>query len=104
MSAFLLAPSARVDLEEIWNYYAMELQNLEAADRIRDELFDAFRKLVRTPGLGHFRNDLAADPLRFWRVRSYLIIYRPEKCPLEIVRILHGARDVQAILGGESPV
>ena len=55
--------------------------------------------LPSPPGMGHFRSDLAAEPLRFWRVRSYLIIYRSEKRPIEIVRILHAARDVQAILG-----
>jgi plasmid stabilization system protein ParE len=101
MSNFLIAPDARFDLDEIWSYYAVDLQNLETADRIRDEIFEALRKLARTPGLGHFRSDLAREPLRFWSVRSYLVIYRAEKRPLEIVRVLHGARDVQAILGGE---
>ncbi len=101
MSDFLLAPAARIELDEIWSYYAIELQNPDAADRIRDEIFDAFRKLVQMPGMGHWRGDLAAEPLRFWAVRSYLIIYRSEKRPIEIVRVLHGARDVQAILGGQ---
>jgi plasmid stabilization system protein ParE len=45
--------------------------------------------------------DLAKESLRFWHVRGYLIIYRSEKHPIEIVRVLHGARDVQAILGGQ---
>jgi len=99
MSAFLIAPAARTELEEIWDYYAVELQNPDVADRIRDEIFNAFRKLADTPGVGHFRSDLSAEPLRFWRVRKYLIIYRSEKQPIEIVRVLHGARDVQAILG-----
>jgi plasmid stabilization system protein ParE len=31
-------------------------------------------------------------------VREYLIIYRGEKRPLEIVRVLHGKRDVRALL------
>jgi len=101
MNDLLIAPEARFDLDEIWSYYAIDLQNPDVADRIRDELFDALRKLARTPGIGHFRSDLAGEPLRFWCLRSYLIIYRGEKRPVEIVRVLHGARDVQAILGGE---
>lgn len=76
----------------------MELENPEAAGHIRDELFDAMRLLAQTPGMGHFRSDLAKEPLRFWLVRSFLIIYRGEKRPIEIVRVLHGARDVAAIL------
>jgi plasmid stabilization system protein ParE len=54
MSGYLIAPAARDELEEIWNYYAVELQNPDAADRISDEIFDAFAKLVQTPELGHF--------------------------------------------------
>ena len=101
MSEYLIAPAACNELDEIWDYYATELQNPDAADRISDEIFKAFDKLARTPGMGHFRSDLAAEPLRFWHVRSFLIIYRSEKRPIEVVRVLHGARDVQAILGGQ---
>jgi toxin ParE1/3/4 len=95
---FLLAPIARADLHEIWDYYASEIQNIDLADRIRDELFAAFDKLAQAPGIGHHRSDLVAEPLRFWRMRDYLIIYRSEKRPIEIVRVLHGKRDVQALL------
>jgi plasmid stabilization system protein ParE len=35
----------------------------------------------------------------FWPVYSYLIIYRPDKKPLEVLRVLHGNRDVTRILG-----
>jgi toxin ParE1/3/4 len=101
MSSFIIAPVARSDLGEIWDYYAVELENPDAADRIRDEIFEAFHKLVKTPGMGHFRSDLAKEPLRFWLVRRYLILYRSEKRPIEIVRVLHGSRDVQAILDGK---
>jgi antitoxin ParD1/3/4/toxin ParE1/3/4 len=57
------------------------------------------RRLAEAPGLGHLRDDLTDEPLRFWAVYSYLIVYRPETDPLEIVRVLHGARDVRAVLG-----
>jgi plasmid stabilization system protein ParE len=32
-------------------------------------------------------------------VRNYLIIYRSETKLIQVVRVLHGARDVQALLG-----
>lgn len=70
MSSFVLAPVARDDLHEIWDYYAIEIQNVDVADRIRDELFDAFGELVKMPGMGQHRSDLSAEPLRFWRVRD----------------------------------
>lgn len=103
MNEFLIAPEARLDLQEIWSHYAIDLQNPDAADRMRDEIFEALRKLAKNPGIGHLRSDLAAEPLRFWCLRSYLIIYRAENRPVEIVRVLHGARGVHAILGGERP-
>lgn len=56
------------------------------------------RKLAEFPGLGHVREDLAEEPLRFWAVYSYLIIYRSNQRPIEIIRVLHGAQDVRAIL------
>jgi plasmid stabilization system protein ParE len=57
-------------------------------------------KLSKTPGIGHLRRDLAAEPLHFWRVCRYLIIYRSEAKPVQIARVLHAAQDVEAILAG----
>lgn len=72
-------PAARDDLVEIWDYYAITIGNVDVEDRFRDELFTTFGELAKTPGIGHYRNDLVAEPLPFWRVRKYLIIYRSEK-------------------------
>ncbi len=104
MSGYVISPIASIDLDEMWDYCAIELQNPDVADRIRDEVFTAFRQLAIMPGMGHFRSDLAAEPLRFWRVRNYLVVYRSEKTPIEIVRVLHGARDAQVILGDYSAI
>lgn len=98
MNRFILSPAAFQDIQEIWGYFAHELQNLEVADRIRDELFQAMKKLGEKPGLGHFRSDLSSEPLRFWLVRNFLVIYRSELQPIQIVRILHGSRDIQTLL------
>lgn len=54
--------------------------------------------LAQSPGLGHTRDDLTSLPLRFWPVFSYLIVYDPARRPIEIVRVLHGARDLRRIL------
>jgi len=70
VSGFVLAPAARLDLLEIWDYYAVTVENVDLADRIRDELFAGFGELVKTPGMGHYRSDLVAEPLRLWRVRG----------------------------------
>jgi len=96
MSRFVLTPAARGDLEEIVDFIAMD--SPDAAQRIRRELRNSMRMLARTPGMGHFRRDLSDEPLRFWQVYSFLIIYRPETRPLQILRVLRAARDVKTIL------
>ncbi len=54
--------------------------------------------LGNTPGAGHLREDLTDEPVKFWSVFSYLIIYDPIAQPIEIARIVHGSREVSAIL------
>jgi antitoxin ParD1/3/4/toxin ParE1/3/4 len=50
---------------------------------------------------GHAREDLTKHPLRFWTVQpypNYIIVYHPKTDPLQIIRILHGGRNIAAIL------
>jgi plasmid stabilization system protein ParE len=96
MNRYVLTPAARGDLEELADYIAKD--NPDAAQRVRRDLRDSMRMLARTPEMGHFRKDLCDEPLRFWQVYSYLIIYRPETRPLQILRVLRAARDVRTLL------
>jgi plasmid stabilization system protein ParE len=95
MQEYILSPTALDHLQGIWDFIASE--NSEAADRIVDELFAAFEYLAKWPGSGHTRSDLTRRNVRFWPVRSYLVVYR-ESVPLQIVSIFHGARDLPSIL------
>lgn len=96
MSRYLLSAEAQADLEEIVDFIADD--NPQAAERVLHQLRAAIGRLAELPHLGHLRQDLVAEPLRFWQVYSYLIVYRPEKKPLEVVRVLHTSRDVQRLL------
>jgi len=59
----------------------------------------AFRLLARFPQTGHKRAGVDTnEPVLFWPVGSYVVAYRPEPRPLVILRILHGARDLDALL------
>jgi antitoxin ParD1/3/4/toxin ParE1/3/4 len=93
----ILTPRAKRDVNEIWDYIAND--NIEAADRVLDALESAMVKLAKSPGIGHWREELADKSHRFWLVYSYLIVYGHEAKPLQIVRVLHAGRDVQNILG-----
>ncbi|MBI4581188.1 MAG: type II toxin-antitoxin system RelE/ParE family toxin [Planctomycetes bacterium] len=95
---FTLSDPASQDFDEIVSY-VLEQSGLQRAQHVADHLYEAFQKLAEMPGLGHKREDLTSLPVRFYEVWSYLVIYKPETRPLEVVRILHGARDVEALLG-----
>ena len=96
MTSYILAPETVRDLHDLWDYIAAE--NVDAADRMIDTLFAAFEQLAAMPGLGHTREDLTDQPLRFWTVGAYLVIYRAERIPIEIVAVTRGGRDIPRLL------
>ena len=98
MSQPHISEEAVADLDEIWLYIARG--SVRAADRVLDEIYEAMIRLNKMPHIGHLREDLAREPLRFWPVRSYLIIYRPDRRPIEIVRVISGYRDIGELLQG----
>lgn len=98
MGRFALTPAARDDLADI-EFYIRERGSPHAAKRVGLELRQAMRRLADMPGMGHLRGVVADESLRFWSVYSYLIVYRPETKPLQVLRIVHGARDIPAVLG-----
>lgn len=97
MKRYVLTPSAKRDVDDIRDYIAND--NIEAAGRVLNALESAMLKLAKNPGVGHWREKLADKRHRFLLVYSYPIVYRHEAKPLQIVRVLHAARDVQSILG-----
>ncbi|MFW6012291.1 MAG: type II toxin-antitoxin system RelE/ParE family toxin [bacterium] len=99
MARFILSPEAAEDLREIVDFIAQE--NPSAARRFLGKLRNEMERIAASPGIGHLREDLTARQVRFWPVGRYLIVYRSEDGPPEIARVLHGARDVAAVLGTE---
>ena len=99
MSGYLLTPTAQHDLAGIRDYYLGEF-SARAARQILTEFVGAFRFLSKTPRAGHSRVDLAEDrPILFWPVRDFLVIYKADAAPLEIVTIVRGSRDIPALIG-----
>jgi toxin ParE1/3/4 len=87
------------------DYLAREA-SLETALRFYDAARSTFEKIAQMPALGERRD--SANPrlagLRVWRVEGFekhLIFYRPTEGGIEIVRVLHGARDIDSVLDVE---
>jgi|SRR5258708_6047765 plasmid stabilization system protein ParE len=98
MSGYVLSADADLDLDGIWEYIARD--NIDAADRWIEKLFNVFDSLSRTPGIGHKREDLTAYPVLFFPVGAYVVIYRAIGQAVEIVAVTQGSRDVPSFLRG----
>lgn len=100
MKGLLFSQAAHEDLLEIWCYIAKD--NPDAADLLEHDIRLEAQTLVALPTLGHRRQDLTQRDVWFHTVRKhYLLVYRWGEA-IEIVRVLHGARDVAAELDDTS--
>jgi len=87
---YVLSPLAQDDREEMFRKIAED--DVETALRVDGELESVLLRLADHPNIGHRRTDLFPRRFRVWPFYSYLVIYKPETSPLEIVRIWHGAQ------------
>lgn len=97
MSRFTVTPEARADLFAIWEHIAEG--SLDAADKVIDQIEQAFNRLAEMPGIGHFREDLLDQRFKFWTVYSYVIAYQWEAEPIRIIAVVHGARELDGFFG-----
>ena len=94
MPSIVVRPKAMDDLAEIWAYIAED--NLREANAFASRIHKDFRLLSGQPRMGRERPELLTD-LRSFLVGRYVIFYLP--CPhgIEVVRVLHGARDLKPL-------
>jgi toxin ParE1/3/4 len=98
VARYFLSPEAKEDLRDI-RAYLVSQGGSRLAKHVLQEIRAAFRLLASHPDAGHRRQDLTSLPVKFWPVFSYLVVYDPVARPIAIVRVLHGPRDVETILG-----
>ncbi|MGC2162624.1 MAG: type II toxin-antitoxin system RelE/ParE family toxin [Silvibacterium sp.] len=95
--SYRLTHLANADIDHIWESIARD--NPDAADRVVYEIYEQVRLLASFPEAGHIREDLAAGrPLLFLPAGKYMIAYLAHSHPLVVIRILHAARNLSAIL------
>jgi antitoxin ParD1/3/4/toxin ParE1/3/4 len=97
MKRFVLSQPAKRDLGEIKNYL-VEKAGPTTTRRVMKDIRSALVLLGSEPGAGHVREDLTSRPVKFWPIYSYLIVYDPDTKPLQVIRVLHGMRDIKEIL------
>lgn len=92
MKKYRLSPAAEGDLDDIWNYTAIEW-SADQADRYISHLFDAFARLGDHPGIGQLKDDIKPGYRRF-KCAHHLVFYvLTDEGPVNIARILHEKSD-----------
>jgi len=94
---FEFLSEARADIRSIWQFLSQE-QSQSTADEIVGRILLECERLGEMPGVGHYREDLLDKGYRFWNASSYLIVYRWQVHPIQVIAIVHGARNVGAFL------
>ncbi len=99
MSVYTLTPLARADIFDIWSFIAEHSE--DAADRVERAIYEGCEFIAEGPLRGHSHPGVTVRGLRFWtltRYPHYIVVYRPETKPLQIVAVLHGKRNIWRIL------
>lgn len=91
-------PLAQTDVLEIWDYIAGD--SLAGADRWVDCLDEQFRLLAAQPMMGRARDELAPG-VRSFPFGRYVVFYVPLDDGIDVARVLHGARDIDAVFNPE---
>jgi toxin ParE1/3/4 len=94
MNQYRFTRTAQKDLKSITVHIAG--QNLPAARRFADKVFQKCQTLAQFPEIGRLWNDLV-PPLRSFPLGRYLIFYRSVAGDIQIMRIVSGYRDLSAI-------
>jgi toxin ParE1/3/4 len=91
---------AETDLAEILDY--LDQRNPAAAERLAAALDQRCELLSQFPNMGRARDELASG-LRSIAVDRYVIFYRVTPSAVEVLRILHGSRDIESLMKPDGP-
>ena len=93
-----MTDQAESDLVDIWTFIAQN--NPTAADRMIAAIQKRSRLCVEFPEMGRSREELRAG-LRSFVISPYVVFYRPVADTIEVIRVLHGARDLASLFDSE---
>lgn len=91
-------PLAAADILDIWDYIAEG--GIDQADRWVDKLDEKLELIATQPLMGRARDELAAK-VRSFPFGRYVVFYVPVDDGIDVVRVLHSARDVGAVFGAD---
>ncbi|MCL1471068.1 type II toxin-antitoxin system RelE/ParE family toxin [Argonema antarcticum] len=91
----IVKPKATLDLKNAFDYIAED--NFDIALRFFDSARQTFAQLSLMPGMGKiYKTELRKWPIKDFK--KYFIFYRANDEFIEVVRVIHSAQDIEAIL------
>ncbi len=94
MTPIVYLPLAEHDLVDIWEYHAAF--GFDVADRVIDRIKSATVRLADFPLSGRSRPEFG-DGARTVNAARYIFMYRVVRERIEIVRVVHGSRDLDSL-------
>jgi toxin ParE1/3/4 len=94
MSRVLYSPASDRDIDEIWRYIAQD--SVLQADRLIAKFRTKLQHLAEWHTMGRPRPELG-ESCRSYPFRKYCFYFRPHDDGIEVIRILHSARDLDQI-------
>ena len=94
------SPESRRDLDDIWDYIVLELQNRSAAERVINRIIDAVDPLKNFAEMGTLLSSIAdvGTDYRFLVSGNYMVFYRVQGYNVYIDRVLYGRSDYMSVL------
>jgi len=96
MSSFRLSAEAQIDYFDAFDFIAG--YSPRAVFKWEARMLETFRHLAIWPQTGMIRPEFGPPNIRFWVVDEYLVLYNSASNPVEIIAILHGARDLSELI------
>lgn len=90
-------PRAHADLTDIWLYIGAD--NPNAADRVLDAIQGRLSRLLDHPRTGLLREDIGPG-IRRVVIGQYLAFYRVTEDTVDVLRVLHGKREIDRDMMG----
>ena len=95
MSRVTFSPLAEADLDALLDFIARDKPR--AAVSFVSKLRETCYMLGANPEMGQRRPELGTGDLRTFSIGNYAIFYRPTQGGIEIVRVVSGYRDLDAL-------
>lgn len=95
-ATYSITESAARDLAEILAWVE-EDRGLPVAQRLLRDLERGFEVLARFPRIGRSHVRFASGSTRFVPWKAWLVFYDPTAAPVAILRVIHAARDLDAL-------